>query len=454
MGIRKYEIDMSQGSITKNVIRFAVPLMLANVLQVLYNAADVVVVGRFAGTEALASVGATGSLFSLLVNLFAGISLGASVLVSRKYGARDSVGVHRASHTSVLVGTISGILAMMVGLFLSKPLLELMGTPSGAILDGAVLYLKIIFLGVPATMVYNFGASVMRGVGDTKRPFYILMVTGIINVCFNLLFVIGFDMGVAGVAIATIIANYLSAAAVVYYLMNSDGDYRINVKKLRLYKEEVLDILKIGLPAGLQSSVFGLSNTVIQSGINSFGDVAVAGNAAAGNIEGFVYQAMNAFYQSTITCVSQNFGAKRQDRLKKAIYVPALCAATVGGILGFLVVIFARPLLSIYITDSQAAIDFGVIRNVVVTIPYFLVGIMEVLCGAIRGLGHSNITFFNSVIGACGLRIAWVSFILPLHKTPAVLYLCWPISWVVVIIFHTITLMLIWKKSIKKMMEA
>lgn len=453
MGIRKYEIDMSQGSITKNVIRFAIPLMLANVLQVLYNAADVVVVGRFAGTDALASVGATGSLFSLLVNLFAGTALGASVLVSRKYGARDSQGVKRASNTSVFVGLIAGLLAMVVGQVFSRPLLVHMDTPAGTILDGAALYLKIIFLGVPATMVYNFGASVMRGVGDTKRPFYILMATGIVNVVLNLIFVIVFHMGVAGVAIATIVANYLSAAAVIYYLMNSDGDYRIDIKKFKLYKEEVVEILKIGLPAGLQSMVFGLSNTVIQSGVNSFGDAAIAGNAAAGNIDGFIYQAMNAFYQATITCVSQNYGAKRKDRLKKSVYVPMLCAAIVGGVLGLLVVALARPLLGIYITDSTVAVDFGQIRIIVSTLPYFLVGIMEVLCGAIRGLGHSNITFFNSIIGACGLRIAWITFVLPLHKTAEVLYLCWPISWVVVIIFHTVTLLFIWKKSIRKMEE-
>ena len=392
--------------------------------------------------------------FSLLINLFAGTTLGASVLISRRYGARDAQGVHKASHTSLMVGIIFGIIAMVVGLILSKPLLVLMGTPDGIILNGATLYLRIIFLGVPATMIYNFGASVMRGIGDTKRPFYILLVTGLVNVCLNLLFVIGFHMGVTGVAMATIIANYLSAAAVVYYLMNSDGDYRIDIKKLKLYKEETFEILKIGLPAGLQGTVFALSNTVIQSGVNSFGQAAIAGNAASGNIDAFIYQAMNAFYQATITCVSQNFGAKRQDRLKKSIYTPVICASIIGAILGLLVVVFARPLLGIYITDSESAIDFGQIRILISTLPYFLVGVMEGLCGAIRGLGHSNITFFNSVIGACGLRVVWVSFVLPLYRTPAMLYLCWPISWVVVIMLHTITLMLIWKKTMKKMMEA
>ena len=450
MGIRKYEIDMSQGPILMKVIKFAIPLMLSNLLQVFYNAADVIVVGRWAGNNALASVGATSSLFSLLVNFFAGFALGASVLVSRKYGAKDKEGLHRAVHTGMLVGLVAGVIAMTSGQIFRRPLLELMGTPAGEIIEGADLYLKIIFFGVPATMTYNFGASVMRGVGDTRRPFYILMVTGVINVLLNLLFVIKFEMGVAGVAIATTIANYLSAAAVIYFLMTSSGDYKLSIKKLRFYKAEIIDVIKIGLPAGFQSSVYAIANTVVQSGVNSFGDYAISGNAAAGNIESFIYQAMNAFYQSTVTCVSQNYGAKKRDRLKKAIYVPAICAATVGAILGLLVVTFARPLLSIYITDSAKSLDFGAIRLYITILPYFMVGIMDVLCGAIRGLGRSSNTFINSLIGACGFRIFWITCILPMNRTPEMLFLCWPLSWFVVICLHIATLLMIWKKKISK----
>lgn len=452
MSRSKYEINMSQGPLLMNVIKFAIPLVLSNLLQVFYNAADVIVVGRWAGNNALASVGSTSSLFSLMVNFFTGLALGASVLVSRRYGAKEKEGLQRAVHSSILVGLFGGIAAMTIGMFFKRPLLELVKTPP-EIIDGADLYLKIILMGVPATMVYNFGAAIMRGVGDTRRPFYILTTTGMINVLLNLIFVIKFKMGVAGVAIATIVANYLSAVAVIYFLLNSDGDYKLYIKKLKLYKSEVIDIIKIGLPAGLQSSVYSISNTVVQSGVNSFGDFAVTGNTAAANIESFIYQAMNAFYQATITCVSQNYGAKKKDRLKKAIYVPVICAATVGGVLGLLVVAFARPLLSIYITDSPEALDFGTLRIFVTVMPYFMVGIVDTLCGAIRGLGRSNITLFNSLIGACAFRVSWITCILPLHRTPKMLFLCWPLSWALVITLHITSLLLIWKKSINQMMS-
>lgn len=452
MAGRKYEIDLSQGPMLKNVIKFAIPLMLSNLLQVFYNSADVIVVGRFAGPEALASVGATGSLFALLVNFFSGISLGAAVLVSRRYGAKDESGLHRAVHSAVLVSVVAGIVAMLWGLTLKRPLLELVGTPEGKILEGADLYLKIILYGVPATMVYNFGAAILRGVGDTKRPFYILSATGVVNVLLNLLFVIKFHMGVAGVAIATVVANYLSAVAVIYFLIRSEGSYKLCISKLRFYKSEVADIIKIGLPAGLQSSVYSISNTVVQSGVNSFGEFAVTGNAAAANIETIIYQAMNAFYQATITCVSQNYGAKKKERLKKAIYIPALCAATIGGVLGLLVVAFARPLLGIYIVNSPKSLDFGALRIFVTTLPYFLVGISDVLCGALRGLGKSNITFINSAIGACGFRILWISCILPLNRTPEMLFLCWPLSWIAVIALHLTQLTIIWKKTVNQML--
>lgn len=449
---KKYEIDMSQGPILSNVIKFAIPLVLSNLLQVFYNAADVIVVGRWGGSNALASVGATGPLFSLMVNMFTGMSLGASVLVSRRYGAKDKEGLQRAVHSSVLVGLVLGLIAMTLAMFIKRPLLELVDTPAGAIIEGADLYLKIILMGVPASMTYNFGAAIMRGVGDTRRPFYILSATGVVNVVLNLIFVIKFNMGVAGVAIATIITHYLSAIAVIYFLLKTDGDYKLSIKKLRFYKSEISKIILIGLPAGLQSSVYSISNTVVQSGVNSFGDIAVAGNAAAGNIESFIYQAMNAFYQATITCVSQNYGAKKKDRLKRAIYVPVICAATIGGVLGSLVVLFARPLLSVYIVDSPQALEFGALRLLVTTLPYFMVGIMDVLCGAIRGLGRSTITFINSAIGACVLRVLWIIFILPLNRTPQMLFLCWPVSWLAVITLHVTTLLLIWKKTINKMM--
>ena len=296
-------------------------------------------------------------------------------------------------------------------------------------------------------MAYNFGASILRAIGDTKRPLYILCFSGLINVILNLILVIKFHLGVAGVAIATATANYISAALVLTVLSRTDGPYRLYFKKIRFYKSELKSALKIGIPASLQNSLFSLSNTVIQSAVNSFGAAAMSGSAAGSNIEGFVYTAMNAFYQATLTSVSQNYGAKLEKRVYHSIRVCILCVAVSGFTLGLLSVIFARQLLGIYITDSPEAIDFGIIKMIYTGLPYFLCGIMEVLSGALRGIGHSNIGMINTLIGACGLRILWVAFILPLHHTPTMLFLCWSISWIIVIIMHTVSFLVLRKKS-------
>ncbi|MBR5505671.1 MAG: MATE family efflux transporter, partial [Clostridia bacterium] len=367
--------------------------------------------------------------------------------------AKNSQGVHRAVHTSMLLGSIAGVVACFLGVVLSAPLLRLMGTPQGEVLDGAVLYMRIYFLGVPASLLYNFAASILRAVGDTKRPLYILAATGVVNVVLNLILVIVFHLGVAGVAISTAFANYLSAGIIIYTLTKSERAYKLVFKKLRFYKEELSEILRIGVPAALQSSVFSLSNSVIQSAVNSFGTAAIAGSAAASNIEGFVYTAMNAFYQATMTAVSQNYGAKDEKRLNKSIYVPILCVMVVGFGLGLMTVVFANPLLSIYITDSSEAIEFAKIRMMVTGLPYFICGAMEVMGGALRGLGYSVITAINSLIGACGLRILWIIFVLPLARSGYTLFLCWPVSWLVVICMHFVYYMIIRKKAIRKMLE-
>lgn len=454
MRTKSRTVDMVNGSIFKNVVMFVVPLILGNILQLLYNAADIVVVSRWAGSEAMAAVGATGSLSALIVSVFIGLSVGASVVVSRRIGAKDYAAVHRSVHTSMLLAIVVGILAMVVGLVLSRPLLELMGTPVGKVLNGAVLYMQIYFIAVPASLIYNFGASILRAIGDTRRPLYILAFSGIVNIILNLVFVIEFQMGVAGVAIATAVSNYISAIAVVFILIRADGSYHLDIMSLRFYKEELVDVIKVGLPAGVQSSLFSVSNTLIQSAVNSFGTAAVAGSAAAANIEGFVYTAMNAFYQATITAVSQNYGAKQEKRVYRSYQVPLICVTVVGLILGVLTAVFARPLLSIYITDSKDAIEFGVIRIIYAGIPYFLCGIMEVQAGLLRGLGYSTGAMVNSLIGACGLRILWVMFILPLYRSGAMLFICWPVSWVVVIVMHQIYYMIVRKKAIHKMYEA
>ena len=447
-------VDMVNGSIFKNMVMFVVPLIFGNLLQLLYNAADLVVVSRFAGSNAMASVGATGSLTSLIVSIFIGISVGASVVVSRMIGARDNAGVHRSVHTSMLLAVALGITAMIIGVILSKPILKAMGTPEGDVLDGAVIYMKIYFFAVPFVLIYNFGASILRAIGDTRRPLYILAFTGIVNVVLNLVLVINYHMGVAGVAIATAVSNILSAVAVVFILVRAEGSYRLHIKSMRFYKAELIEVIKVGLPAGVQSSLFSIANTLIQSAVNSFGTAAISGCAAAANIEGFVYTAMNAFYQATITGVSQNYGAKNEKRVYSTVKIAAASVAVVGLALGILSAVFSVPLLKIYITDSNEAINYGVIRICVSGIPYFLCGIMEVMAGALRGLGYSTSAMITSLVGACGFRVLWILFILPLKRTLAMLFACWPISWIIVIVIDLILILCVRKKAMEKMHNA
>ncbi|MBQ4145405.1 MAG: polysaccharide biosynthesis C-terminal domain-containing protein, partial [Clostridia bacterium] len=321
------------------------------------------------------------------------------------------------------------------------------------VLDGAALYMKIIFMGVPASLTYNFGASILRAIGDTKRPLYILSASGIINVILNLILVIGINMGVAGVAIATAVSNYISMIAVIRVLSKTDGDYRLNIKEMAFYKKELVEILSIGVPAGIQSSFFSLSNTVLQSSVNSYGETAIAGNAAAGNIEGFAYVVMNAFYQSTVTGVSQNFGAKDEKRINKTIWINLICVITAGLVVGGICVLLSRPLLGFYITDSAEAIKYGASRMLITCLPYFLCGVMEVLTGSLRGLGYSTITAVSSFAGTCIFRVIWAKFIVDiLGGGVEILYLCWPISWALVSMFHAITLWIVKPRAMKEML--
>ncbi len=452
MAAGRYEIDMSKGSILKNMLSFAIPLMLSNILQLLYNAADVIVVGRWGGQSSLAAVGATSSLIHLLTNLFIGLSVGASVIVSKRYGAGDTQGLKRTVHTTVAIGVLSGAISLVIGEIFCRPILQLMSTPAD-VMDLAVLYMRIIFIGVPAQMVYNFGAAILRSVGDTRRPLYILSASGIVNVVLNLVLVIGFDMNVAGVATATAIAHYLSAGAVMYSLIYSDTAYRLNLKKLKIHKTEAKEIFSIGIPAGLQASVFSIGNMVVQSAVNSFGTVTIAGRSAAANIEAFVYTSMNSFYHATMTSVGHNYGAKNEKRIYKTVYTGLGCAAFMGILLGVLVNVFGEFLLGFYIVNSPEAVKEGMISIAIINLPYFLCGIMEVMTGVLRGLGHSKTPAISSLFGACGLRLLWVFVILPLNHTTWVLYLCWPVSWLVVICLHTLTFFAVRKKSMLKMME-
>lgn len=444
---------MTRGSILKSVIAFAIPLMLASILQLMYNAADVIVVGRWAGMHAIASVGATSSLYYFIVSLFNGFSLGPTVIVSQKYGEGDSEGVHRASHAALTMGFLIGILAMIVGIAISGPVLQLMGTPEGEVLDGAILYIRIVFSSMPGFLVYNYGAAVMRGVGDANRPFRILAVTGLVNVLLNLLFVIVFKMGVTGVALATLIANYLSAGIVMYFLINSDGDYKIYLQKLRLYREETLSYIKLGVPAGIQGSISNIVNMIVQSSVNSFGDVAVAGNTAAVNVETILWTALNAFSMAAITCVGQNFGAKKPDRVKKSIYIPSLCVFVSGIAISAVFLLFSRGIMNLYIPDSSEAISFGRTRMFVILPFYFLCGIGLVLSGVIRGFGYSNVSFYNTMFGSTIPLLLWLYLVFPLKRTLPMLLAGYPIIWFLLIVVHIFSLLILWKK-IKPQMTA
>lgn len=443
---KKYELDMTKGSILKSILRFSIPYMLTSMLQIFYNAADLVVVSRWTGSEAMASVGATSAITNLLLNLFLGMSVGTSVIMSRRYGAHDKAGMEKAVHTTVLLAIILGITSLIIGQAFCKPLLILMDTPEGTVLNGAVLYMRIIFLGTPATLCYNFCSAILRSVGDTKRPLYILSLSGIVNVLLNLLFVILFNMGVAGVGLATIISKYISAIAVVAILLKTDSEYKLYVRKLKIHKNELLSMLKIGIPAGLQNTVLSFSNTIIQSALNSFGAAAMAGASAASNIENFAFSVKDSFRQATVTAISQNYGAKDEKRMNRCFYTCLLCMVVGGFCLSVLMTVFSKSLISIYITDSPKAMEYGMMRMVVTGAPYFLSGIMDIYTGYLRGLGHANEAMVNSFIGVCGFRLIWVFLIFPLNRTFAMLYLCWPLSWILVAVMNMVTLHFVKKK--------
>ena len=446
---RSHEIDMTNGPIFSKIILFALPLVLTGILQLLFNAADVIVVGKFAGSLALAAVGSTGSLVNLLVNVFIGTSTGVNVLAARFYGSQDGGGLSRCVHCSMALSGILGIFVGVWGFFLSGPILKLMNTDP-EVLPLATLYLRIYFLGVPATVVYNYGAAILRAIGDTDRPLRFLLLSGIINVVLNLITVVGFHMSVAGVAIATAVSQYVAAILVVLCLMNSEGSYQLRLKKLRIYKDMLLQILQIGIPAGLQSTLFSLANVTIQSAINSFGYVVMAGNSAGSNVDGFIYAAMNAFYHATLCFTSQNVGAKKYDRLNKVLFCCIASVIVTGLTISSLVYIFGPNLLSLYISssdaDRDAVIAAGMTRLTYVALPYFLCGLMEVACGALRGIGKSWTPLIISLLGACVFRIFWVSVVFRAFPTLEVLYLSYPISWAITPTAHFIVLYFCRKK--------
>ena len=420
-------MDMTQGPLLSKVLFFALPIMLSGILQLAFNAADTIVVGRFAGSEALAAVGSVGSLNNLIISMFIGLSVGVNVLVARYTGARENQQVSDTVHTAVLLSLLGGAVLTVIGFALARPLLLLMGSPEDVI-DLAVLYVRILLLGMPVQMLYNFCAAILRAVGDTKRPLYFLTIAGVVNVVLNLIFVILFHMSVAGVALATIISQAVSAALIVSSLMSMDGPTHLNPHALRINGPILGQIVRIGLPAGIQSSVFSLSNVVIQSSVNSFGSVVIAGNAAAMNVGSFIYQAMNTFHQAVTCFASQNLGARRPGRIRAAVYACLFWALVSGVVLGVGSCIFGTPLLSMYSSDP-AVIEAGLMRLYIVCGPYFLCGIMDVMTGALRGVGYSVLPMIISLLGACALRILWVMTLFRLYPTIECLMLSYPVSW-------------------------
>lgn len=445
---RSYEIDMCNGPLLGKILQFSIPLICSGILQLLFNAADIVVVGQFTGSDALAAVGSTSALNNLIINVFLGFSIGCSIMTARYYGAQKWKDVHEVVHTSMLVSMICGAALIVIGIALARPLLEVMGTPEN-VLDQAVLYMRIIFVGMPALMVYNFGAAILRAVGDTKRPLLFLLIAGVINVVLNLVFVIVFHMGVAGVAVATVISQCVSAVMIVVCLMRSETVYQLCLKELRIYKDKLIEITKVGLPAGIQGAVFNVSNVLIQSSVNSFGSLVVAGNTAATNLEGFVYTSMNAIYQASLSFTSQNIGAGKMERIKPVLWRCLAVVFVVGAGMGGLGLLFMNQLLGIYSGEPEV-ISYGALRMELIFSTYFFCGMMDVACGSVRGLGYSITPTVISLTGACGLRILWIYTVFALDRSLFTLYLSYPVTWAVTFLGHLVCFFIFLRKVKRK----
>ncbi|NLO82316.1 MAG: MATE family efflux transporter [Clostridiales bacterium] len=421
------DMDMCNGPLFSKILIYALPIIVMNILQLLFNAADMIVVGRFSGREALAAVGATGALITLIVNTFMGLSVGTVVLVAQDYGAGQMSGLKKSVHTSIAISIISGLIVMVMGLAFCKPMLIQMGTP-GDILNLSVLYMKIFFMGVPAMMVYNFGAAILRAVGDSRRPMYYLIISGIVNVILNLFFIVVLHMSVDGVAWATVISQYLLMFLVIICLMRSNRGIRFMPRQLHIDKHKLKEIVRIGLPAGLQSLLFSISNVMIQSAVNSFGSTMVAASSAAGNVEGFVGTTMNAYYNAAITFTGQNMGAKKYDRIDTVAKICTVLIFATWILMSGAVLLFGRSLLGMYTSDSEV-IELGMLRMTVLMAAYFTCGVMNVFPGLTRGMGYSVLPMLCTLIGACLMRIVWLKTVFVLTPTVVMLFACYPVTW-------------------------
>lgn len=434
----KYELDLCDGSILKKTFAFAVPLICSNLLQLLFNAADSVIIGHFCGDESLAAVGVNASLINLMTNLFIGLSVGCNVLVGKYIGAKQKKDLFETVHTAILLSIYSGIFLSVAGFVTAPGILRLMHTPP-EIMDLATTYIRIYFLGMLACMVYNFGSAILRSVGDTRRPLCYLVVSGVVNVLLNLFSVVILKLDVAGVAIATVISQTVAMVLTVRCLMREESDIHLDLKKLHIYKNQMTEILRIGIPAGVQGIVFSVANLMIQSYINGFGAVIVAANSVAGSILGFVYAAMNAFYHTVLAFISQNMGAHRYRRISRIVLTELVCVIVIGTILGNAAVLWGEQLLSIF-TKSPDVIRYGVSKLRISCSLYALCGMMEVMAGTIRGLGYSVMPMITSLVGGCVFRIFWIMTVcqVPEFHTPEGIYWSFPFSWLFTFLVHVI----------------
>lgn len=442
--------DMCEGPLLKNLILYTIPIILTGVLQLLFNAADLAIVGQYCGELSVAAVGATGAIINLIVNLFIGLSVGAGVTVAHALGSGRDEDVRRTVHTAIPTALISGIILTVVGISGSHYFLGLMGTPSDVI-ELSATYMRIYFCGITSGMIYNFGSAILRAAGDTKSPLYYLTIAGIINVILNIVFVRFFNMDVAGVALATTISQTFSAVMIIIALTRRTDNCRLYLRKIKIYRQQLLRIIRIGFPAGIQGSLFSISNVIIQSSVNSFGSVVLSGNSAAQNIEGFVYTIMNSFHQTALNFTGQNYGAGKYERLKKIMIICLLLVFGAGLTSGLTVYLLGEPLLSIYIPDSPEAISYGLIRLSYICIPYFICGLMDVATGLIRGLGSSLLPMIITVVGVCGMRISWIYtvFRIPEYHTLESLYISYTISWTLTFIAEIIVFFVIYRRITK-----
>ena len=446
-----YRMDMTDGLLTTKIIKFTIPVMLTGILQLLFNTADVIVVGRFTGKTALAAVGSTGSLINLLVSLFMGLSIGTNVLVARYQGAKDDKAVSETVHTSIALGIVGGLILLIIGVVATRPLLEIMATPEDVI-DQSTLYMRILFFGMPLNLILNFGAAILRAIGDTKRPLYYLTIAGVINLFLNIFLVTVFSLGVAGVAIATVISEGVSCGLILLCLKHETGAIRLYFNRIKINPSKCIDIMKIGLPAGLQGCIFSISNVLIQSSVNSFGSTVMAGNTAASNIEGFVYVSMNSLHQTCISFTSQNFGAGKFKRIKKVLINCLVIVAITGLVLGNSAYFFGKYLLSAYNNEAEV-ISYGLIRLSIISTMYFLCGLMDVMVGAMRGIGYSILPMIVSLVGACGLRIVWIYTVFVKFRTLNILFISYPVTWTITFLSHLVCYYIVTRKYKDKFRE-